>query len=81
MTDRLLNITKKVKRQIDRQGSKAFKKGLCYDYAKILQRNAKGSKIYFIKNRHHYVVKHKGKYYDVDGIVKLTKKDKLVKDT
>ena len=80
MIDRMLNVNRKIRQQISRQGVKAFKKGLCYDYAKLLQRQARGSKIYFIKNRHHYVLKYKNKYYDVDGIVKIGKKDIMLKD-
>ena len=51
----------------------AFTEGFCYDFAFLLWRNIPESNIVFIKNydngsgHGHYVLEHKGEYYDING--------------
>ncbi|KYC45640.1 MAG: hypothetical protein AMQ74_01892 [Candidatus Methanofastidiosum methylothiophilum] len=78
--DRVLEIIKDMKKLGGKGIVKVFTQGYCYDFAYMMKRDLPKSEIYFIKNKKHYVLKHKGKYYDVNGIVKIKKGDILEKD-
>jgi hypothetical protein len=77
---KLMNMIRETKKDFDEKGSRAFKKDNCYDFAEMMWRNTPDSKIYFVKNKRHYVLKSKGNYYDVDGLVKIDSGDKLESD-
>lgn len=58
---------------------KTFTEGYCYDFACILERNYQG-KIYYMKNKNHYIFKCGNNFYDITGRIYVGKNDILIKD-
>ena len=60
--------------------NKTFSHGFCYDFAIMLYRNIKNSRILYIVNKHHYVLESNGKYYDITGEISLDENDNVKED-
>ena len=70
MVNKILYIINDVKKYGERSITDMYTNGYCYDFAIMIWRNVRNSRIFFDTTHKHYLVEYQGRFFDISGEVK-----------